>query len=526
MRLLDSCPVSALEAAAAAALLVAVGAAAYGSHVINGGFLHDDWAYLADAKFAHSFADAVESNRGSTGNRILNAYYLALAQRTFGTHMHVQLAWMTLLAVLMSFLLYIVLRSLRVARLHAAAIASLTLLFPAAATNRLWITAGGAQLSISLYLLGLIVALRGLRLRGVRAIGVHAVAVSLYIASLLEYEICAVAMLSSVLLYRLRAPWRDALRRWPVDIAAVTLTLLYMQRGRVQVVHPFHDQVTHARVIAAQARALLASLGIPNGAQRLPNSIVLALAALAVVVWLALDRDAVARNKIRYWLTFLLAGVITVAVGYATFVPLDLYYSPLSPGLAGRVNILAAAGYVIVLYALVTVATLAFRGLRHGAELWLAVVVTGTVFLVAVVFVRQLGIEKAVYDRSWALQSRVLHVLRRNVETPAPGTTLYAFGTPPDVAPGVPVFRASWDLTGAIRMLWHDYSLFAIPDTTLTGMSCEASGVKPSGFLYPAYSSRYGHSLFVDANTGRSAVIRSRLSCRRLLPTFTPLAGA
>jgi hypothetical protein len=512
--------------------LLVLGAVAYGSHVIHGGFVHDDWAFLADAKF-HSFTDTVALNRVSTGNRVLHAYYLALVHRVFGTHMHAHLAWITFLAVLMAFSLYLLLRNLKVARLHSLAVVSLTLLFPAASASRLWITAAAPQLAISLYLLGVVVALRGLRARAYRAVALHAVAVSMFVASLLLYEICAVAVLASVALYSLRAPWRAALLRWPADVLAVVVTLVYMNSGRVQTVVPLRDQVVHAIKIGAQAAFLLLSVGIPGGRSRLSSPVVLAMGAfaiaalavvaLAVAAWLRLDRGSALRSEIGYWLAFTVAGLTTMAVGYAMFVPAGSYYSPLSAGIASRVNILAAAGYVIVLYGLLMLAaSLVFRG-RHGSQLQIAVAVLGTLLLGGV-YMQQLGVEKSGYDRSWALQNRILHVLRRDVRPPAQGTTLYAFKVPQDTAPGVPVFGASWDMTGAIRVLWRDYSLFAIPDTTLTGISCKASGVKPSGILYATYSSRYGHSLFVDASTGRSVMITSRSACRQQLPTFTALS--
>jgi len=532
LRLLDSAPISKLEAAVSAAFLLVLGAVAYGSHVIHGGFVHDDWAYLADAKF-HSFTDAVALNRVSTGNRILHAYYIALVHRVFGTHAHAHLAWITFLAVLMSFSLYLLLRNLEVARLHSLAIAGLTLLFPATSASRLWITGATPQLAISLYLLGVVVALRGLRARSYRAVALHALAVAMFVASLLLYEICAVAVLATVALYALRAPWRAARLRWPIDVAAVVVTLAYMNTGRVQRVNPLQDQVAHAAWIGGQAGYTLLSIGIPNGHPRLTSPLVLAsiafglvmlaIVARAIAVWRALDRDSATSSEIRYWLAFMAAGMAAIAVGYAMFVPADRYYSPLGQGIVSRVNILAAAGYVIVLYGLlVLTATLVFRGRRRGSQLRVAVTVVGTLALAAV-YLHQLGIEKSYYDRSWALQDRILHVLRSDVRPPPEGTTLYAFKSPADTAPSVPVFGASWDLTGAIRVLWNDYSLFAVPDTTLTGISCQASGVKPRGVLYATYSSRYGRSLFVDTTTGRAVMITSRSACRKLLPTFTSL---
>ena len=119
--------------------LVALTAAVYGTHAVRGGFLSDDWALHADVAQAGDLGSALDVllNRANMSNRPLMAVYMAVTHSVFGVHMGFHLALAAGLGALMAWSLYFLLRLLHVERVHAAAIAALVLVFPAADSARL-----------------------------------------------------------------------------------------------------------------------------------------------------------------------------------------------------------------------------------------------------------------------------------------------------------------------------------------------------------------------------------------------------
>ena len=97
-------------------------------------------------------------------------------------------------------------------------ISGLALLFPWSDSLRLWPTAGINYVAVIFYLLGVVVALRSLRLRGTKSVLGHAGAVTLYLASVLTYEVAVFPALLSGALYLTRTSPRRALTRWAADV--------------------------------------------------------------------------------------------------------------------------------------------------------------------------------------------------------------------------------------------------------------------------------------------------------------------
>ena len=130
----------------------------------------------------------------SAGGRPVAALYYASTHGLFGGRVELHLALAVVLAALVSVLFFLVLRTLAVERIHAAAMALLLLVFPAADATRFWLAASVSLVSLSLLLGGLLLALKGLRERGRRAVVLHAAAVACYALSLLAYEVAIVAI--------------------------------------------------------------------------------------------------------------------------------------------------------------------------------------------------------------------------------------------------------------------------------------------------------------------------------------------
>jgi hypothetical protein len=136
------------------------------------------------------------------------------------------------------------------------------------------------------------------------------------------------------------------------------------------------------------------------------------------------------------------------------------------------------------------------------------------------------------WDRAGKIDGGTLAAVREAGKPPA-GTTIYTFGVGGTTAPFVFTFAASWDLAGAVQLLWHDPTLRGVPSPTLapsfanfndpslagntphnSGLSCRKSTVRPRGWLYSERdASRYGRTLFVDVPRRRSVVVRNRRTC-------------
>jgi hypothetical protein len=510
---------TAWEVVACGSLLALVAAVAFGSHVRNGGFYNDDWA------FATTFAYAPEP--GLLGAirafdwysfRPVSMLYLPAMYEVFGMQAGLHLALVTLTAVALSGALYWLLRTLAMERLHAGAVAVLVLLFPASDANRHWAAASIALPAIALYLAGAALALKGLAARGRRAIALHAGAVVLYVLSVMTYEIAAGAILLSVLLYRLRGTWDAALSRWLVDVAAVVPVLLLVTSGSWNEPQPLGTTVRHAGTVADGAVTILAHATVPfgNADTRIVITLLALVAATGVVVWrLRPPADPVGRELGR-WLSIALAAICAIAIGYAIFIPADPdSYSPLMPGQGNRVNGLAAIGFVLLIYALAMVAaTLVARGARLWRE-WSAGLATALALLLAWGWLQRIDAHTTQWDRSAAAQADVVTHIDRAVPASRPDTTIYAVRLPTLAAPGVPIFGSTWDLAGALAIEWNEPSISAFPAVPGTSFACGERKISAQNWLdaFDPQTAEYGRAIVVDVAASTAVRVRDRASC-------------
>ena len=167
----------------------------------------------------------------------------------------------------------------------------------------------------------------------------------------------------------------------------------------------------------------------------------------------------------RRWLASGGLGALCVAAGYVLFVPALPHYQPLAPGTTNRMNVLAAVGYAVLVYALVR---LAFRRVPIVAAF--ALIAIGVGYAVQVID------DRGGWERSTREQQRVLASIPR----PPPGTTVYTFRAPTFAAPGVPVFSLPFDLKAAVRLRYDNPSLAAYPiASSARWIQCGADGPLP-----------------------------------------------
>jgi hypothetical protein len=525
-------PGTARELAVVGIVLAAIAAVLYEPHAINGGFLGDAWANLALYEFApgSGFSDTLSYflDQPNIGVRPLQAVYLLLLFEVFGSHVGFWLTWQVATNVLMALTLYLLLRRLAFRSFDAAFIAALVLIFPAASSLRFWTPTIWGPLSLAMVMLAFVLTLYAFEAKERRSrLLLHATAVLLFVASLLLYEVTLLIMLSSVLLYRLRVPWRPAAQRWLVDCAVLiplVLTVTLSSSG--------HEETTagvwsHATTMLSQSRLLLATVVLPLGSASWYVLLLLALVpAVAVLVYLRLPSADPTRLELRRWLGVLAGGVVVVALGYAVYVPGTDYYIPMGPGIINRVNAIPSIGWVLILYAgLVLAGTLAFRGMSRARAMSSGLAALACA-LIAVGWIKSINADSDAFTRAYAENVRVLATIESALPEPPPGSTVWTFGQPVEIVPGVPVFGNTWDMTASVQLTYDEPTLSSYVAYPATSFACGRDGVAPAG-VYAVegapnaeLASPYGRTYFIDTVSGRLARIRSQGECRAAARSF------
>ena len=490
--------------------------AAYGPHVLGGGFYSDDWNFSADYAQASEdgFVGGLSGLFDTSVSRPVGTLYSAIRSALFGLDPTGHLIVAALLGLAVAGLFYAVLRMLGMPVVHAAAIALLALLFPLADAARLWATASAANLGISLYLGGVLLALAGLRSAGLRSWTMHLVATVLYAVSALTYELTVFPVLLSFLLYRTQTPWKQALTRWAVDAGTIVAVLALATAQTTVPREPLSSLPGRVLEVTEGALAVVSWSVVPLGnttdlsaARVLGGLVVLVVLCAAVAQLLKSDRAA----ELRPWLIVGGAGALAIVAGYLVLVPAT-GYNPAHRGIANRVNAFSSLGVAAFVYSLCMLAALQVSWLVRRSATALAV---GLAAVLAAGYAVQLYKDERDWRDAAVAQERVLEGLQ---ESPRPraGSRLVAFDVPAFAAPGVPVFHESWDLSGALRIRWDDDSIEAYPVNNGRVVVCRAE---------QAYISRrgevtalpYGRVRFSSAESARSTAIDSHADCRAWL---------
>jgi hypothetical protein len=490
------------ELAVAFLALLLAGAALFGPQVANGGFYWDDWQNSANVHIAGDPGLFASLDRGTLrpvfGYRPVLTVMLVVEHWALGLDKHLHLAMAALFGVLTAWALYFLLRVLGLRRLDSAVPAGLLLAFPWADSTRMWATASFDTLAVAFYLLGAALAVRALREPPAR--GRTAASLLLYLLASWTYEVVTVAVLASIALYVTVAPRKAALRRWALDVVVVAIALVVVVTGTSRTPQSFSTQVDHAGTLVSQAFSLLARALVPVG--DVPGWVGLTVLMLVSAYgWLRGERR---------WVIVAALGALCVVCGYALFVPAAPYYQPLAPGTVTRMNVLAAVGYAVLVYALLRIVA----GPRRP---WLAAAVC---VLIGAGYVVKVADDQGGWQRSARIQAQVLAALPRPSTA---GTTYYTFGAPTYAAPGIPAFSLPFDLKAALRLRDHTHLVAAYPMARGNRIACAAGLLFPTGGSYTrVHGARYGHAVFVDVPGRRALPIRSRAECLRLRPGGRP----
>lgn len=511
-------------------LLAAADALLAGAHLLHGGLYTDDWA-IASIQHQTGIWGLFESLSSANRERPLGELYLSLTAAWSGTDPHLHALWGMLTLLLAGCSVYLLLRLLSLCARDAAAIVLLFMAFPFADAAWLWYAANYSFLAIALAASGAALAVTGLRHRGRTAAFYHGGAMLLFACSVLTYQVAAGLICLSVLLYLPLTARCRAVTLWVLDVGAVVVAaalprLITGSSGAIaDPIIPFHEQVDHAKLMVDQGLTLMTAAIIPfRGPHRnvvLPIALLLALAG-ALLAWRS-PPGSWSRSELRRWLLVATVGGIVVAAAYVVYVPAPInLYQPLGKGEENRVNVMASLGYVLIAYALaMMLATTLVRLLRRPPQLAaaLGVVIAALLF---VGYARRLRHDIASWDRGGTIQRRELAELHDSVH-PGATSTIYTFGGVGAVAPGVYAFRETWDLNGAVQVLWNHSTLRAYPIFAGTQMICTSTQVVPDG---PAngdstqQAADYGQAIFYDFRDGREQVITGARTCAKAAAAF------
>lgn len=506
----------------------------YGPSILHGGFFIDDWPHAVEVAYApHPFADEWA---GSAGRPVQVLYY-PITSMVFGPHPWVHHLWSVFAAVCLSSSLYAVLRRFDIGTYPAAAIAILLLLFPWSDSTKFWVAGSVINIAVALGLGGVVLALRGLdcQAKGGSVFGRwwHVGALSLYALSVLTYEVAAVALLLVGGLYLMRVgAIRAAVLRWVADVVVIGTCLVWGAENVTRERLPLSQALHHIGELVDGAISVIALAALPIALDRtLVLVILLTIITLALVTLRFFPIDETARALLRHWLTMAGIGLVIAIAGWAIIIPANAY-NPAEPGLGNRINVAAAVGIAIMVYAIaVLLAILLISvGRRFGKGLVLDRRSLGALsgLLVAAIgvgYANRTLADQRVWNHATRDSSHVLDMVKRAVPNPPPETTIYTFNYPGSEGPGIPIFSFMWDLNNAVKLHFQDQSVSAYPMVVgFNAMICKRYSMGPvgSGWSVRAQGAEYGHGVFVDIATGNRQRISSPKKCRAALKRFVP----
>jgi hypothetical protein len=521
------------------ALAVVVSLLVFLPHILHGGLQSDDWALFAVDKFPaiSGHTTVLGALTTSSGSRIGATLYWAAAIALFAHHVKAYLLLAALLAAVMGAAIYALLRELDFTRSQALAAMVITIVAPSVDTVRFWFTPSGSQLCLTLFFVGLILALKAFEAPPRSARRLHAASLILYIASAAYAEVALPLMALAVVLYFPRAGFRRAAKRWLCDmvivIAGYVAVNAFIQTLGPSLRLPKSQWPEHLRLIADQTLTIVTSTLAPFAGSR--TTVLLGLAVLAAagaLAWRLPRTTATGRAGLRRWAITTGLAAVAVIVPLLIYVPSMFYYEPLAPGLGNHIDIPIAAPLGVLILAIimfaVTVLTELGRNVLSAARpkrvtypvVALAVVWFG---VVAVDGVRHVRNNANIWNAASAQQIRILAAIKHSIRTPVHNATFLTFDAPGAVAVGMPTFYSSFELESAVKVFLNRSDVKGYPVISgVSAVTCLSTGIQVESGGVVESTSSYGHTYFVDVARTRSLLVNSERACRAQLPGFPP----
>ncbi|MFA4928908.1 MAG: hypothetical protein WC558_10350 [Patulibacter sp.] len=534
--------------------------------ITGGGFSGDDWSNrsaMMSTTFSGIFDPLLDD---PIGHRSLHLPYVYLYDAVFTSHPSLYLLWAVLTAGAFGALFALLLARLRVPLWAASSIGTLGAIYPYASMTKLWATAHVGHITGILALLGILLALRGLRRRGrIARIAHHAGALVLFLLSLNLYEIALPIVCAGGLCYlatiaqrdrpdhragvgALLRAYRPGLLRWAADLAVVGAW--YASLGETDIARDtqlsLRERVLEILSDGAQniAGTFVPFLGrnsrdgvetIYSGAWFVPSITavvvtgVIVFAAACVLMPLIAGRAVEPERRrallrIRNWGLGILAAIVAAYAGWLAIVPADPYYRPVpydAPVL--RVNVIAAFGLSAIFVAVIGAVAELLRLLTPRRS---RAVAAGFVVLallaITVAYNRQNQAEITLWNTATSEQVEILDAVDEAFDgrDPAPDTNIFLTDSRGWVADGAEVFHTIWSFRGALRATYDDPTLIGVAFRDGAQFQCRPEGLATFGLGYEPNAgdsplAPYGRTALVSFHQARRWDVRDMASCRR-----------
>ena len=463
-------------ATADAVFLAAVVALSCLPYVTGLGFYSDDWSFLS--ALLHASDDSLSGLYESLlphglATRPLQAGLLSVSYALFGLDplgYHILNSAVFVATVV---LFHLALRALGLSRWLTVSVPLVFALLPNYSTDRFWIAAFQANLSMGLYMLSLYGDLRFAGLSGARASAWKAVGTAALLGSVLAYEVAAPLFVLNVLVAWLRArAVRRASARWrPLATGLILGTNLLVLAGAV-----IYKATTTQRTslgdgrLGRFGRSLAAAVDVHFGEYglQLPlkvgralrdhhdlAAVVVSLASgLVVFLYLrqALRTTSAASPSRTTWFALMAAGVVVFAAGYGvSLMAAEIGFHP--TGVVNRTAIAAAVGVALTFVAVIGWATSWMRSERSRRVAFIA-----SIALLSTVGCLLTNTIATFWVAAAREQQHIVDAVRRRFPTLPSGTTILLAEICPYLGPGV-VFETSWDVRGMLQVVYDDVTL-------------------------------------------------------------------
>jgi len=443
------------------------------------GFYSDDWGFFGNFSVSpdQSLGGLFRALYWSTRMRPAQVLYDAELYRLFGLHPLGYHLVNAAVIVATGLLIYQVLRELGQSRSVCLAVPLLYAVLPHYSTARVWYASFQAPLSVLLYLVSLQAGLRSLRASGRSGLVWGGLSVLALLASALCYEAALPLFLLNAALFA----WRGG-RTLPVlTVAALGAAMAFklLTSDRLAPGLTWDAAVVLIREsvrINAWVYGLAAPRTVWRAAVAVPRvDLVFAALLLGAAYW-ALQRTADSPGprsgdaaRLVGW------GLLVTLLGQVVFLATnDVAFS--ATGNANRIAVAWAAGIALMVVGLV--AWLAARA-RPAAQA--RVFAAALAVVVAAAFVTSMSLTAA-WAAAYREQLRVLSAIRRAVPALPPGATLLLEGECSYIGPAI-VFESSWDLRGALWLLYRDSTIRA--DIVAPRLKVASDGVHVLANVYP-----------------------------------------
>jgi hypothetical protein len=484
------------------------------AHVRRGGLYYDDWGVIALGRYPPP-GGVLHGLWLYYGQRPGQVLYYAALDGALGLHPGLRLALAGAMVLFEAICLYALLRQLGMAARHAFAIAALALTFPFSDSTWLWGILSLTSLAIAASLLGIILALRALARSGRRALALHAASLSLYVASILSYEIFALAGLLVGLLYVRAVGFRRARARWALDGLAICAALVVARTMLpIDVATPSRTQslagmAAHLGVILGQGLRLAGAAALPFAGVSpwLGTGLLVGVLALATAS-VCRSGGARAGPELAPWLAIAAAGAVVAIAAWAIYVPAPDHYAPGAAGTVNRMNAGAAIGIAILVYSCLVLLARMLGTVAHLPRAGAGLAAMAVALALGGAYLKQTGADARAWDSAGADQRRLLDELHAALPRPPRGATVYAFDAPQTVGPGIPVLNTTLDLTSALRLSFSGPSLVGVPVGAAARVACGRSGPLADGV-----GGAYGNAYVVDVGARRAVRLTGRAQC-------------